>query len=150
MRQESWIQKVRNEHWIFWETWIEDMRNLRIYESIILIWILKTCNVTIWTRFNCLKLIFTVGILWTRQGLRIFLFTTASRPALASTQPPIQWVSGDLSLGIKRPRREAEHSPPSSAEIKNKWSYNSTPQYAFTVWCSVIAQGHIYLYIVNK
>jgi hypothetical protein len=51
--------------------------------------------------------------------LRIFLFTTAStRPALGPTQPPIQWVPGALSLGVKRPRREAEHSPPSSAEVK--------------------------------
>jgi hypothetical protein len=24
----------------------------------------------------------------------------------------------DLSLGVKRPRREADHSPPSSAEVK--------------------------------
>jgi hypothetical protein len=29
-----------------------------------------------------------------------------------------QWVPGVLSLGIKRPRREADHSPPSSAEVK--------------------------------
>jgi len=27
--------------------------------------------------------------------------------------------------------READHSPPSSAEVTNEWSYNSTPQYAF-------------------
>jgi hypothetical protein len=51
-------------------------------------------------------------------GLGIFLFTTASRTALAPTQPPIQWVSGALSLGVKRPGREADHSPPSSAEVK--------------------------------
>jgi hypothetical protein len=37
-----------------------------------------------------------------RQGLGIFLFTIVSRPALGPTQPPIQWVSGVLSLGIKR------------------------------------------------
>jgi hypothetical protein len=42
-------------------------------------------------------------------------------------QPPIQWVPGALSLGVKRPRREADHSPPSSAEVKNAWSYTSTP-----------------------
>jgi hypothetical protein len=60
------------------------------------------------------------------QGLAIFLFTTASRPALGPTQPPIQWVSGILSLGVKRPGREADHSPPSSAEVKNAWSYVST------------------------
>jgi hypothetical protein len=36
-----------------------------------------------------------------RQGLGIFLFTTASRPALRPTQPPIRWVPGALSLGVK-------------------------------------------------
>jgi hypothetical protein len=39
----------------------------------------------------------------------------------------IQWVSGALSLGVKRPGHEADHSPPSSAEVKNAWSYTSTP-----------------------
>jgi hypothetical protein len=56
-----------------------------------------------------------------------FLFTTVSRTALRPTQPPIQWVPGDRSLGVKRPRREADHSPPSSADVKNAWSYTSTP-----------------------
>jgi hypothetical protein len=51
-------------------------------------------------------------------GLGIFLFTIVSRPALKPTQPPIQWVLGALSLGIKRPGREADHSPPSSDEVK--------------------------------
>jgi hypothetical protein len=53
-----------------------------------------------------------------RRELGIFLFTTASRMALVSTQPPIQWVLGAVSLGVKRPVREAGHSPPSSAEVK--------------------------------
>jgi hypothetical protein len=43
---------------------------------------------------------------------------TASRTALGPTQPPIQWVPEALSLGAKRPRREADHSPPSSAVVK--------------------------------
>jgi hypothetical protein len=38
--------------------------------------------------------------------------------ALGPTQPPIQWERGALSLGVKRPGREADHSPPSSAEVK--------------------------------
>jgi hypothetical protein len=37
-----------------------------------------------------------------RQGLGISLFTTASRPALGATQPPIEWVLGALSLRVKR------------------------------------------------
>jgi len=42
-------------------------------------------------------------------------------------QPPIQWVPGDLSPGVKLPGREADHSPPSSAGVKNSWRYTSTP-----------------------
>jgi hypothetical protein len=30
----------------------------------------------------------------------------------------IQWVPGALSLGTKRPGREADYSPPTSAEVK--------------------------------
>jgi hypothetical protein len=53
-----------------------------------------------------------------RQWLGIVLFTTASRPALGPTQPPIEWVSGVTSLGVKWPWSLAGHSPPSSAGIK--------------------------------
>jgi hypothetical protein len=59
----------------------------------------------------------------TQQGQRILLFSTASRPALG----PIQWVPGTVSLGVKRPRRKADHPPPSSAEVKNASSYTFTP-----------------------
>jgi hypothetical protein len=51
--------------------------------------------------------------------LGIFLFATVSRPALGPTQPPIQWVPRALFLRVKRPGREADHSPSSNAEVKN-------------------------------
>jgi hypothetical protein len=63
-----------------------------------------------------------------RRGLGILLFTTPSRTALGPTQRPIQSVPGALSLGVKRPGRQADHSPPSSAKVKNAWNYTSTPQ----------------------
>jgi hypothetical protein len=47
-----------------------------------------------------------------------FHFFVSSRPALGPTQPPIQWVIGALSPGVKRPRRYTNHSPPISAEVK--------------------------------
>jgi hypothetical protein len=46
---------------------------------------------------------------------------------LGSTHPPMQWVLGAISPGVKRPGREANHSPPTSAEVKNTWFYISTP-----------------------
>jgi hypothetical protein len=36
------------------------------------------------------------------QGQRIFLLAPASRPVLGPTQPPVQWVPGILSPGVKR------------------------------------------------
>jgi len=60
------------------------------------------------------------------HAVGIFVFTTASNPALGPTQPPIQLVRGAVSLGAKRPGHEADHSPPSSAEV-NAWRYTSTP-----------------------
>jgi hypothetical protein len=53
-------------------------------------------------------------------------FLRMSRPVLVPTQPPIQWVPGAISPGIKRPGREADHSPLTSAEVKEIWIYTST------------------------
>jgi len=61
------------------------------------------------------------------------LYGTAHR-ILGPTQPPIQWVLGAFTLGVKWPGREADQSPPSSAEVRNAWIYTSTPQYVFMAW----------------
>ena len=45
-------------------------------------------------------------------------FLTRSRP----TQPPIQWEPVVLTTKVMRPKREADHSPPCSAEVKNEWA----------------------------
>jgi hypothetical protein len=55
----------------------------------------------------------------TGRGKEIFIYSTGSRPALGPTHPPIQWVPRVLSSGIKLPGRETDHSPPSSADVKN-------------------------------
>jgi hypothetical protein len=64
-------------------------------------------------------------------GVKNFLFSTSSRPALGPTQPPIQWVPGALSPGVKQLWREADHSPPASTKVKKMWSYTTTPLYTF-------------------
>jgi len=40
-------------------------------------------------------------------------------------------VTESPSPGEKRLGLEADHSPPSVAEVKNAWSYTSTPAYVF-------------------
>jgi hypothetical protein len=54
-------------------------------------------------------------------GAKDFSLSSVSRPARRPTQPPVQWVPGVLSPGVKaRPGRDADHSPPSSAEVVNE------------------------------
>jgi hypothetical protein len=50
----------------------------------------------------------------------IFPLTSVSRPALRPTQPPVKWVPWVLSRDKARPARDADHSPTSSAEVKNE------------------------------
>jgi hypothetical protein len=53
-----------------------------------------------------------------RQGQEVFPYSTATRSALGPTQLLIQWVPGALSPGVKLLGREADHSPPSTAEVR--------------------------------
>jgi hypothetical protein len=59
--------------------------------------------------------------------MTLFLYHV-SRPALGSTQPPVQWVPGVLSPGVKaRPGRDADHS---LHLVPRSWmsrSYTSSP-----------------------
>jgi hypothetical protein len=66
-------------------------------------------------------------------------FSSPPRPDRFWGQPRLP-SSGCRSLtpGVKRPGREADHSPTSTAEIKNAWSYTSTPPIRLHgVWCLV-------------
>jgi hypothetical protein len=53
--------------------------------------------------------------------------------------PPSLLSSGcrELSSGVKRPERETDHSPPTSAEVKKTSIYTSTPPYAFMASCLI-------------
>jgi hypothetical protein len=60
-------------------------------------------------------------------GGKNFLFSTYPRPVVGPTQARIQWVSG-----VKRQGRAADHSSPTSAEVKKTWIYTSTPPYGLS------------------
>jgi hypothetical protein len=107
--------------------------------------ILKTHNLLIRSRNSSVVQRWATGWMiggfYSRQGLGTFFFTTASRPVLGPTQPPIQWVPGALFLGVKRPGCETDHSPLSSARSRTHGTIPPLPQYPFMGRCSFKAQG---------
>jgi hypothetical protein len=71
---------------------------------------------------------------WTTEGSEF-----ESRISFSPRRPDLFWApfsllsNGAIISGVKRQRREADHSPPSRAEFKNTWIYTSTPSYTFMV-----------------
>jgi hypothetical protein len=54
-------------------------------------------------------------------GAKNFSFILCVETGSGATHPHVQWVPGVLSPGVKaRPGRDADHSPPSSAEVVNE------------------------------
>jgi hypothetical protein len=92
-----------------WDIWMKALLKclLQIGAYIVILLQYKNIKKTLWSTLK-----------WLPAGAGNFLFTTVSRIALEPTQPPIQWLPGALSLRVKRPGCEADHSPPSRAEVK--------------------------------
>jgi hypothetical protein len=55
---------------------------------------------------------------------------------------PIQWVPGALFLGVGRPGREADRSPPSVPKSRIRGAIPPIPQYVFMAWCLVKHRGN--------
>lgn len=55
----------------------------------------------------------------------MFSFCAACGRTQGTARPPIQWVTGPFR-GVNTPKREANHSSPSRAEVKTGWNYTST------------------------
>jgi hypothetical protein len=65
------------------------------------------------------------------SGHKIFILSTSIISVLGPIRAPIQWVPRAPSPEVKQPRREADRSSPTSAEVKNTWIYTSTHPYVF-------------------
>jgi hypothetical protein len=66
-------------------------------------------------------------------GARIF--TSACHPDRLWGPPSLlsNWYQRLFHQGVKKPWREADHSPPTRAKVKKMWVYTSTPPYVFMV-----------------
>jgi hypothetical protein len=56
-----------------------------------------------------------------------FFFFRVSRRNLGPIYSAVRWVPGAISPEINRPGGEVDRSTSSYAEVKNAWSYTSTP-----------------------
>jgi hypothetical protein len=74
-----------------------------------------------------------------RLGLYPFSNLCHGRPG---HRIPTQWVTGALSSEVKRSALEANLSFPSNAEVKNVWSYTSTP-YTSSLRGAWLSKEHI-------
>jgi len=92
---------------------------------------------TFLSRFSNCQVLYQVVCLF----VCLFSVQTGSGAHPASNQ----WIPGALSPGVKRPGREADHSPSSSAEMKNAWRYTSTPQYVFMAERTKNKRWYIYV-----
>jgi hypothetical protein len=81
-----------------------------------------------------------------------FLSSSSSRPAVRPTQPPIQWVPGALSLGVKRPGREGDRSPPVVPRSRKCGLYIHSPILPHDVLFNLINTGTAlpYLYLLGR
>jgi hypothetical protein len=99
--------------------------------------------------------LFTSRIWFPAEEINFFI-CTSSRPNLGPTQPPIRWVPEVLSTGMKRPGREADLSPPSSAEElylvaqcltkqAQEWLYfvPCTATFVMIEWCRYRSTSHV-------
>jgi hypothetical protein len=85
-----------------------------------------------------------------RNKVTLFLVSVETWHVWSTWRISAKWVPGSLSPGVKRPGREVDHSPPTSAEVKKVWIYTSAAPYAFMAWCLISrAQEQLYLYTVE-
>ena len=64
-----------------------------------------------------------------RQVQDVFIFSEAFRPAVGPNPPSYSTCTGSSFAGIKWPKPKAHYT---ASKVKNNWSINSTPPYAFT------------------
>ena len=90
-----------------------------------------------------------------KSSREIFLLSKLYRLDMGPTHRLILWILGGSSLGVKQLGLEIDHSPPSSAEVKNECSYTPSSLICFyfmqfpPVACYLIPHRYKYLPVEN-
>jgi hypothetical protein len=102
-------------------------------------WSLDQVYLPIWELGECSQYSDWLHAGWPRGPGRgkIFSFTCHSDCFWSPHSLLSNGHRGALYPRVKRPGRESDHSPPSSAEVMNTWIYTSSPSYAFMALCLI-------------
>jgi hypothetical protein len=71
---------------------------------------------------------------WTTEGSEFESRSSAQKNSSEAHSASDLMDTGAVSPVVKRPECEADHLPPSGAEIKKLWIYTSTPTRAMIAW----------------
>jgi hypothetical protein len=106
-----------------------------------IIWWIRGSSVSMVTRLRAGR----PGLI-SRYREEVFLFATVVFN-IGSGANPVSYPVGTRtpSPGVKWPGRKADHSRPSSADVKNAWSYTSTLPYVIMARCLVKYRGNFAL-----
>jgi hypothetical protein len=78
------------------------------------------------------------------------IFSSPRRPDQLWGPPSLYPIgAGDLSLGVKRPGREVDHSPLTNTEVKKMWIYTSTPIRLHGVVLNYLSTGTALLFTAS-
>ena len=80
------------------------------------------------------------------RGKRIFSLPKRLDRLWRPTWPRYSVGTGILSWGVKRPEGDADHLPPSGAEVNNDWNCTYILPYAFMVWAGTLPLPFSYFY----
>jgi hypothetical protein len=77
-----------------------------------------------------------------------FSLLISFQTALGLTQSHIQWVSGAPFYGVKLQKREGDHSPPFSADVKKGGAIHPLPYIFMASRLINLAQELLYLFVI--
>ena len=83
------------------------------------------------------------------EEAKIFLFPNNSdRSGAHPTSCSVD--AGALTSGVNGPGNDSGNSSPSSADVKNVWSYITLSQYAFNACCLIKHRNHCTLHLYQE
>jgi hypothetical protein len=137
MEVRKWLRRIGKEMGQVYQCWWKICWDINVFFQVRISHVLRfifTCDLFADSpSYVCMRASVALGVLCEFYAYSVFRTSSIldrqpmNSHVLSPRIPPIQWVPGPLSPGVKRPGREVDYSLPTSAEVKKMWIYTSTP-----------------------